>query len=81
MIVYLVIIEDRDTDVEVQAFSTERLAVDYARNVATAYCTLDDGPDEDSFNPAATEGLYHALYSSEGDCVGVITRLIDEAAP
>jgi len=68
MKIYLVIIEDRHTDVDVIPFLDEKMAVDYAKAAALAYCH-----DPEDFEEEDIEGwLYYARYSSEGDCVRVI---------
>ncbi|MHA2063023.1 MAG: hypothetical protein ACXABY_01445 [Candidatus Thorarchaeota archaeon] len=68
---YLVIQEDRHTDVEVRAFTTAEAAVSTARVIVESYADPDD--DEQGHNPYPVSNcLYYGRYSSEGDSVRVV---------
>ena len=68
--VYIVVIEDRHTDVRVEAFATREAAVRRARAVQVAY-----GFDDPDGWP------YYARLSNEGDCVRVQAVEVQGATP
>lgn len=71
MTIYLTIIEDRHTDVEVYPFSSKEKAVEYAKEYLET-CGND-------VRESVVDGwLYHAQYSPEGDSVWVVARELDE---
>ena len=74
--VWIVLIEDRRSDVEARPFSSEERAVDYARVI---------GERSDGAQPAQlTTGMrrdgwvLYIPYGSEGDCIRVVKRTMDE---
>lgn len=73
MIVYIAIVEDRHTDVEVYPFSIAEAAIYFAR--ATAYQNARTPADVEE---TPIDGwLYHATYSVEGDSVRVVAKDLD----
>lgn len=86
---WIVLVEDRHTDVEARPFSTEELATTYARDQA-GDMSLPDGvgpdevehvPGERELTPAMREDGWVLLlvYGIEGDCVRVVKRAMDDA--
>ena len=66
MKVFLVIIEDRHVDVEVQVFSEKRDAIRVANGIVHLYDYEPEEPDE------PVDGwIFHATLSCEGACVRV----------
>jgi hypothetical protein len=64
--VYLVILEDRHVDVQVEVYATAEAALDRAHDVVDEYGFTPEEPD------AEIPGwLFHATLSVEGDCVRV----------
>jgi len=75
--VYVVITEDRHTDVEVDLFTTPESAVAFARQRAADWGQLppEGYEDDDGVGVQEIEGrLYHETYSGEGDRVWVIEK-------
>ena len=74
MEVWIVLIEDRHSDVEALPFSSEELAVTAARSAA---------PD-DALDAVLTTGMrrdgwvLYIPYGPEGDCIRVVKRTMDE---
>jgi hypothetical protein len=66
MKVYLVILEDRHTDVEVQVYATAAAALRRTIQIMEQYDYTPDEPDEE-----IPGWMYHATLSCEGDCVRV----------
>jgi hypothetical protein len=66
MKVYLIIIEDRHVDVEVEVYATAKAALDRARWIVARYDYTPEEPDEE-----IAGWLYHATLSREGDCLRV----------
>lgn len=79
MKIYIVIIEDRHVDVEVEPFSTAELAIEYAKEARGANCRHPEDIEEGEITQdMRDEGwLYHSTYSSEGDSVRVVERTLD----
>jgi len=73
MKVYIVLINDRHTDIEVEAFSSDEKAIDYARKTAKEYCGSPEIYEESQIS----DWLFYARYSSEEDYVRVVEREID----
>lgn len=75
-VVYVAMIADRHTDVEPHVFSTPGAAIAYARSEALAGARAPEDVDE-NYTPKGW--LYHATYSSEGDCVWVIETTVNDS--
>lgn len=83
MKIFIVVQEDRHTDPDVQLFSTEEKAIAYAKSVMEENKDQAQFVDEDEMylpDDALDEGglLFHGTYSTEGDCVWVASRDVDE---
>jgi hypothetical protein len=71
--VWVVMIEDRHSDVDALPFSTEEAAVAKARDSVP-----DDAEEEQLTTAARRDGWVLFLsYGTEGDCVRVIKRAMD----
>jgi hypothetical protein len=66
MKVYLVIIEDRHIDVQVEVYATAEAALERAREVVDEYGFMPEGPEG-----LLPNWLFNATLSVEGDCVRV----------
>lgn len=75
-LIYVVIIEDSQTDVEVELFNSKERAIIRAKEIFNEY-KYEDDEDEDvgemELDPEVIEDgwIYSAIYSSEGDKVSV----------
>lgn len=83
MKIFIVVQEDRHTDPDVQLFSTEEKAIAYAKSVMEENKDQAQFVDEDEMylpDEALDDGglLFHGTYSTEGDCVWVSSREVDE---
>ena len=76
MKIYLVIHEDRHTDVEVEAFSDKEKSIEYARKRAKS-CVHEDYL-EDYQESDILGWLFFASYSGVGDSVRVIEVELDK---
>ena len=76
MELYTVLHQDRHADPEVEVFSDEQKAVEYARNTAKEFCR-HPGDYEESI---IADWVFHAIYSCEGDCVTVHKIVLDSKA-
>jgi hypothetical protein len=66
MTVYLVILEDRHTDVSVDVYADKERAIQAAEQIRDSYEYTPEEPDED------IDGwLFNATLSTEGDCIRV----------
>jgi hypothetical protein len=75
MSVYVMIIEDRHTDVDVAVFATLESAV------AAAEEAVDDNARFPNWREVIDQyevpgRLFYAVYSPEGDCVSVVERVV-----
>jgi len=78
--VFIVIIEDRHSDTQVEVFSGEVAAVEHAKAVVKEYGRYPEDISEGLTEPMTRAGwLYHATYSCEGDNVRVERKTIDGA--
>ena len=69
--------EDRHADAEVRTFSDRCTAICVARRLAKEYCTYEECYQEHDCSDY--EGwVFHAGYSTEGDCVTVIKTTLNE---
>lgn len=75
--VYVAMIDDRHVDPEAYVFTTEALAVGFARNEAFELARANTDVDESPVSPVSG-WLYHATYSVEGDSVWVVARELDK---
>ena len=78
--IYVAIWEDRHTDVIVEAFSTEELAIAWAHAAAT---NISNSYSEERFsdNTRQRSGwIYSITYSSDGDHITVVETCLDAAA-
>lgn len=75
MDVYLAIIEDRHSDVDVAVFSTLDLAIEYARGTAREYATREQDVIEQE---PKGDWLFAVTYSIEGDWIRVVKATVDE---
>jgi hypothetical protein len=75
--VFLVIIEDRHTDVTVHPFSDAGVAIEEAKRVAEEYGRENDYYEEHDYGK--DDGwLFFARYTGEGDSVRVVEAELDE---
>jgi hypothetical protein len=71
--IWVVLIEDRHSDVEALPFSSEERAAEYARSQVDATdlpAELNDAMRRDGW-------VLYLPYGSEGDCVRVVRRTMD----
>lgn len=77
MSIYLLVIEDRHSDVKIKPFLNYDKAVSKANELAKEYCTHKEDLEEN--HPAEGTGiLYRCVYSCEGDSVSVITAQFED---
>lgn len=76
MKIFIVIIEDRHTDVSAEPFTSKDAAIAHARSEASKYARFeDDFQEQELTGEMVKDGwLYYATYSVEGDCVTVVER-------
>lgn len=70
MKLYLAIIEDRHTDVEIEVFTSADAAIAYAKEQMHENVRHP----EDIKEMIIQDRLYYATYSVEGDCVYVVEK-------
>lgn len=71
---WIVLVEDRHSDVDAMPFSSEERAIGYARTVAEQ----NDAAGEDLTPGMRQDGwVFYAPYGSEGDCIRVVKRTLD----
>lgn len=71
---YLVVIEDRHCDVDVEPFEDKEKAISRAKFLAKKYCRYDEDFEENQYDGY----LYYANYSCESDSVSVIERSVNK---
>jgi hypothetical protein len=80
--VYIVIIEDRHADTDVEPFSSEELAILRAGELAASYMRDPVEPDDIEYglNEAMVRDgwVWYCRYSCEGDSVRVLRREMDK---
>ena len=64
---YVLILEDRHTDVGVRIFTDREKAVGEAKKMAVEYAHREEDLEEEEISG----WLYYCRYSCEGDCVSV----------
>ncbi len=69
MIVYVLVLEDRHIDVDVELFKKETEAVERAKEISTDYLH----PREEICDGT----IFHIRLNCEGDCVSVMTRELE----
>lgn len=76
--VYIVIIEDRHSDVEVRAFKTAPEAMACAYDLACKYKHKDEPPirNELTSDMIQAKWLAYYKYSCEGDCTRVVCQVL-----
>jgi hypothetical protein len=78
MDLFVVIVEDRHADVDVRVFSSAERAVEAAKQDAVDNARSPESIEEEDLTGAGI--LYFATWSTEGDCVSVVTRPLDDGA-
>ena len=68
--IYCVIINDRHTDVNVEPYTNQEDAVDFARSTAKELCRFKEDYEETKIDG----WCFHAQYSCEGDSVWVVEK-------
>ncbi len=77
MKIYIVIIEDRHTDVTVHPFTTSETAISEAKRIAKEYCRYEEDYEEHDYGK--DDGwLFYAQYSCESDHVRVVEVELDK---
>ncbi len=73
MDIWIVLVQDRHSDVDARPFSSEERAIEYARSQA------DDDDVAEPLNQAMLgDGwVFYLPYGTEGDCVRVVKRTLD----
>ena len=82
MDVWIVLVEDRHTDVEPLPFSSEERAIDVAREQVEANARHPESIEWDAQMTTAARAdgwVFYIPYSTEGDCVRVVKRTLDGA--
>ena len=70
MKIYVIVVEERHTDVEVKVYADALLAVEEARGLAKSYCRY-----EEDYEESDVKGwLFHAQYSCESDSVVTVVE-------
>lgn len=70
--VYVVIVEDRHADVDIEIWADEQAAIGRARELAKKYCRYP----EDYKESQIADWLFYVVYSCENDCCRVVKRQI-----
>ncbi len=70
MQVFVAIIEDRHTDVDIELFPTAEEAIEYAKECVQGNARHPENIEEETIQGC----LYYCRYSSEGDCVSVVEK-------
>lgn len=78
--IWIVLVEDRHSDVEALPFSTEERAAEYARDwVRDAPEFSGDAEDAELNDAMRRDGwVLYLPYGTEGDCVRVVKRTMDD---
>lgn len=78
MYVYVVIDENRHTDVKIDVFSSKSDAIEFANDKAIEY-SYDSQHFDDSITDSmlAVGWLYHCQYSVDGDSIRVIRTILN----
>lgn len=68
--IYVVLVEDRHTDVDVEVFTDRSAAIAFAKQEALDNARHPEGIEEEDI-----EGyIYYCRYSAESDCVSVVEK-------
>ena len=70
--VFVVVIEDRHADVDVEIWNDKEAAINRGRELAKKYCRHEDDYEEEQIS----DWLFYARYSCEDDSCRVIERKI-----
>lgn len=74
MILYVIIINDRHADTDIELYESKEKAISRARHLAKKYCKHDEDYEEMEIK----DHLFFATYSQEGDDVSVIERELNK---
>ena len=77
MELYIVIVEDRYSDVEAMPYTSKEKAVEVAKSLAKKYCRHQDDYQEHDYGKDSG-WLFYANYSCESDSVRVVTTTLDK---
>jgi len=79
---FVVIIQDRHTDVDAEVFNTSEAAIAYAKKSVEQYCRHKEDIEE-GLNEEMIRGgwVYYCRYSCESDCVYVMKKMLNPALP
>jgi hypothetical protein len=70
--VFVVVVEDRHADVDVEVWTDREAAINRGRELAKKYCRHPDDYEEEQI----ADWLFYARYSCEDDSIRVIERPI-----
>lgn len=76
MEIYIVIVEDRHTDVMTYPFKDKEKAISEAKRIAKKYCKYKEDYKEHDYGQDSG-WLFYAEYSCESDSVHVVTSQLD----
>jgi len=77
MEIYIVVVEDRHTDIEVHPFTDKNKAISEAKRVAKEYCRNEEYYEEQDLGEDVGF-LFYAQYSCESDNVRVVTTTLNK---
>ena len=78
-VVYVAIWGDRHSDVSVRVFSSAELAVEWAKNEVREMDRFGDLDEKMTEGMQKAGWLYYGRYSCEGDCIRVVSCVVDAA--
>lgn len=70
--IFVIIVQDRHSDVDVEVWLDRDKAVMRARNLAHEYCRHPE--DYSEMQPLPADWVFHATYSCEDDCIWVLRK-------
>lgn len=73
MKIYVVIVQDRHSDIEIKLFANKEQAIDKARQLAHEYCSHKEDYEEDL---ECRGWVFFVRYSCEGDNIRVIEKTL-----
>lgn len=84
MTIYVAMVKDRHTDTEAHLFSTADRAITFAMEYLEGCGDYAQyvGPEDATMSAEDLEAagwLFYACYSTEGDCIRVLPREVDES--
>ena len=77
MEIYIVIVEDRHSDVEAIPYTNREKAIEVAKKLANKYCRYPEDYQEHDYGKDSG-WLFYASYSVESDSVRVVTATMDK---